>query len=33
MIESLMNNKSFDNKRIAEGYAKRSWLNKSIIWN
>ncbi len=31
MIESLMNNKSFDNKRIAEGYAKRSWLHKRII--
>lgn len=31
MAESLMNNKSFDNKRIAEGYAKRPWIHKRII--
>ncbi len=26
-----MNNKSFDSKRIAEGYAKRPWLHKSVM--
>lgn len=26
-----MNNKSFDSKRIALGYAKRPWLHKSVI--
>ena len=26
-----MNNKSFDSKRIAEGYAKRPWLHKGVI--
>ena len=26
-----MYNKSFDSKRIALGYAKRSWLHKSVI--
>ena len=26
-----MNNKSFDHKRIAEGYAKRPWLHKSVM--
>ncbi|WP_029232877.1 class I SAM-dependent methyltransferase [Butyrivibrio sp. VCB2006] len=26
-----MNNKSFDSKRIAYGYAKRPWLHKSVI--
>ena len=26
-----MNNKSFDSKRIAMGYAKRPWLHKSVI--
>ena len=26
-----MNNKSFDSKRIARGYAKRPWLHKSVI--
>ena len=28
-----MNNKSFDSKRIAEGYAKRPWLHKSVMGN
>lgn len=28
-----MNNKSFDSKRIAEGYAKRPWLHKSVMDN
>ena len=26
-----MNNKSFDSKRIAEGYAKRPWLHKAVM--
>jgi hypothetical protein len=26
-----MDNKSFDSKRIALGYAKRPWLHKSVI--
>ena len=26
-----MNNKSFDTKRIAEGYANRPWLHKYVI--
>ena len=26
-----MDNKSFDSKRIAQGYAKRPWLHKSVI--
>lgn len=26
-----MNNKSFDDRRIAEGYAKRPWLHKSVM--
>lgn len=26
-----MNNKSFDSKRIAAGYAKRPWLHKSVM--
>jgi ubiquinone/menaquinone biosynthesis C-methylase UbiE len=26
-----MNSKSFDSKRIAEGYAKRPWLHKSVM--
>ena len=26
-----MNNKSFDSQRIAEGYAKRPWLHKSVM--
>ncbi|WP_026669708.1 class I SAM-dependent methyltransferase [Butyrivibrio sp. AE3006] len=26
-----MNNKSFDSKRIAEGYLKRPWLHKSVM--
>jgi hypothetical protein len=26
-----MNNKAFDSKRIAQGYAKRPWLHKSVI--
>ena len=26
-----MDNKSFDSKRIAEGYAKRPWLHKEVI--
>lgn len=26
-----MNNKSFDHKRIADGYAKRPWLHKSVM--
>ena len=26
-----MDNKSFDSKRIAEGYAKRPWLHKSVM--
>lgn len=26
-----MNNKSFDSKRIAEGYAKRPWVHKSVM--
>lgn len=26
-----MDNKSFDSKRIAEGYAKRPWLHKTVI--
>ena len=29
--EALMNNKSFDHKRIAEGYANRPWLHKSVM--
>lgn len=28
-----MDNKSFDSKRIAEGYAKRPWLHKSVMDN
>ena len=26
-----MNSKSFDSKRIAEGYMKRPWLHKSVM--
>ena len=26
-----MDNKAFDSKRIAQGYAKRPWLHKSVI--
>lgn len=26
-----MDNKAFDSKRIAHGYAKRPWLHKSVI--
>ena len=26
-----MNNRAFDHKRIAEGYAKRPWLHKSVM--
>ena len=29
----LMNNKSFDSKRIAEGYAQRPWLHRSVMDN
>lgn len=27
----IMNNRAFDHKRIAEGYAKRPWLHKSVM--
>jgi len=27
----MMDNKAFDSKRIAEGYAQRPWLHKSVI--
>ncbi|SFU99260.1 hypothetical protein [Butyrivibrio sp. INlla21] len=26
-----MDNKAFDSRRIAEGYAKRPWLHKSVM--
>lgn len=26
-----MNSKAFDSRRIAEGYAKRPWLHKSVM--
>jgi len=27
----MMDNKAFDSKKIAQGYAKRPWLHKSVV--